>query len=354
MTDLNLFQRAALRRNAVVRTWVLGGALVLFLLLHWLKRGAGFEGPVAPFAAAWAVGAAVNFLLAACASRRRAPGWLFIAEKVFDLLLTSALCALSGGSASSLTSLFFLAAFSAQVDLDRKTARWVQAGALASCLAAEILSNGVENADFGEWALWSVAFLLVTFCSSLVVAPFKRDAYRYERIQEIRREAETYLTSGKDIRTFPRLLLERLVGLYGFQHGALLAYEAPTRELILKAAVNLPTEGQAILYRQNVAPDSQGVGSLAAYERRTTFLRQPASNPKLAPLLRAIFEEAGSDRLTSVPMLHSGELVGVVLLSSAGGTVRVEDEEVAFLEFACGMVGGYLRKWESLTPPADR
>ena len=86
MNANNPFERAALRRNAIVRTWVLGGSLVVFGLLHLLKRGEGFEGPVLPFAAAWVVGALLNLGLVLSAVRGHIPSWLFGAEKTFDLL----------------------------------------------------------------------------------------------------------------------------------------------------------------------------------------------------------------------------------------------------------------------------
>ena len=49
----------------------------------------------------------------------------------------------------------------------------------------------------------------------------------------------------------------------------------------------------------------------------------------------------------SVPMVQGGDLIGVALLSSAGGAKKVEDEEVDFLEFTCGLIGGYLTRWET-------
>ena len=346
MDKHNPSEKAALRRNAVVRTWVLGGSLVVFGLLRLLKRGEGFEGPVAPFAAAWALGAAVNFGLAYFSVRRRFPCWIFLAEKTFDILLTAVLSALTGGAASPLTALFFLVAFSSQVDLSRVASHWVQAGSVAACLGAELFSAGPAYADYGAWATWSVVFLVVTFAGAGVIAPSRREAERYERLQAFRRDADALLSGGQETADFPGFLLNRLVELFGFQHGALLRFDESSRELLLKASVNIPPDGRALLFRQTVGPNAPGVGVYAAHEKRTTFLREPASNPKLPPILRRVFEDAGSDRLASVPMVQGGDLIGVALLSSAGGAKKVEDEEVELLEFACGLIGGYLTRWE--------
>jgi len=202
MNPHNPFEKAALRRNAVVRTWVLGGSLAVFGLLHLLKRGEGFEGPVAPFAAAWFLGAAVNFLLAYFSVRRSFPSWIFAAEKTFDLLLTASLSALTGGATSPLTALYFLVAFSAQVDLTRIASRWVQAGSVVACLVAEYYSAPTDP-DYGAWATWSVVFLIVTLGSARLIAPSRREADRYERLQSIRREADALLRAGRIPRNFP-------------------------------------------------------------------------------------------------------------------------------------------------------
>ncbi len=354
MPILNLFERAALRRNALIRAWVLGGALLVFGLLHWLNRGAGFEGPVMPFAAAWVIGAALTFGFAYLATRKSVPTWVFPTEKAFDLVLVTVLSALSAGCDSPLTALYLLVVFSSQIDLSRAGGRWVQGGALLGCLAAETFSSGFSNADYKEWVLWAVLFLMVTLSSERVVAPFKRDADRYVKLQDLRLEAEQRLAEAGDLKGFPVFLIGRLVELFGFQHGALLKYDDPTRELVLQAAINIPVEGQALLLRQTVGPDAQGVGVFAALERRTTFLREPASNPRLPPILRKLFEEAGSDRLAAVPMLHGGALVGVALLSSVGGVTRVEEPEIAFLEFTAGLVGSYFHRWEEMTSTGPR
>jgi len=356
MPTNQIHERAVLRRNAILRTWLLGGALVVFGLLHLLKRGEGLEGPVLPFAAAWAVGALLNLGLVAWALKARVPHWAFPAEKVFDLLLVTALTALTGGSVSPLTALYFLVAFSAQLDLSRGEARWTQGGAVVACYAAEMLSSGFRFADHGAWVLWSVVFLLVTSLSLRAVSPFRKSSRRYEHLQSLRREADALLRAEGHQAGFPDFLLGRLVELFDFQHGALLRYDASTRELNLKASVRIPPDGRALLFRQSVGANAQGVGVYAAVERRTTFLREPATNPKLPPILRRIFEDAGSDRLASVPMVQGSDLIGVALLSSVEGTKQVEDEEVAFLEFTCSLVGAYLERWEAAqgaSPPSQ-
>jgi hypothetical protein len=347
MNGNHLLEHAALRRNALVRTWVLGGALAIFGLLHILKRGEGFEGPVLPFAAAWVAGAFLNVGLVLLARRDRMPAWLFGAEKTFDLVLVTTLSSLTGGSVSPLTALFFLVVFSAQVDLSKTASYGVQAGAVVGCLVADLYSSGPAFADYPAWFLWSLVFLLVTSLSGQVVAPSRKEADRYEQLQSFRREADELLQKSGGDATFPNFLLERLVELFGFQHGALLRYDDATHELLLKASVHIPPDGRALLFRQTVGPNVQGVGVYAAMERRTTFLKEPSVNPKLPPILRRIFEDAGSDRLASVPMVQGGELIGVALLSSTGGSKRVEDEEVAFLEFACSLIGSYLERWEA-------
>jgi len=320
--------------------------LAVFGLLHLLKRGEGFEGPVLPFAAAWVVGALLNLGLVLSAVRGRIPSWFFGAEKTFDLALVTTLSALTGGSVSPLTALFFLVVFSAQVDLPKTDAYGVQAGAVVGCLVADLYSAGPSFADYAAWFLWSLVVVLVTVLSARVVAPSRKEASRYEQLQSFRREADDLLKKSGGEATFPNFLLERLVELFGFQHGALLRYDETAKELHLKASVHIPPDGRALLFRQNVGPNVQGVGVYAAMERRTTFLKEPATNPKLPPILRRIFEDAGSDRLAFVPMIQGGDLIGVALLSSAGGAKRVEDEEVAFLEFTCSLIGSYLQRWE--------
>jgi hypothetical protein len=337
-----------IKRDAIVRFWILGGSWVVFGLLHLLKRGEGFEAPVLSFAVAWAVVAFLNAGLLLATLRRQAPGWLFGAEKVLDLVWVAVFSALTGGSVSPFASLFFLAAFSAQVDLSASSARWIQAGAVVGCGAAELYSSGVSFADPQAWLLWSIVFVLVTIFSARVVAPYRKQAERYERLQALRREADELLRVGNDKAEFPDFLLERLTEVFGFQHGALLLYDEDSQELVLKASVHIPPDGRALLFRQNMGPNAQGgVGVYAARERRTTFLRDPASNPNLPPILRRIFDSAGSDRVALVPMTQGDTLIGVALLSSAGGAKRVENEEVSFLEFACSFIGGYLERWET-------
>lgn len=347
MTSISSAERASLRRNALLRTWVLAGALLVFGLLRLFKRGHGLEGPLGSFAAIWALGAAGNLALAFGAVRFRVPTGFFAAEKGFDLLLVTALASLTGGVVSPLTALYFLVAFSAQVDLSRGAALATQIASVAACWAAELIASGPAYADFPAAAIWTAAFLLVTYVSSRVVHPFRRGADRYEQLQALRREADALLQADASNARFPDFLLESLVELFGFQHGALLRFDPATGDLVLKAAVNIPPDGRSLLLRQNTAANPHGVGVIAAKEKRTTFLRHPATNTKLPPLLRRIFEDAGSDRLAAVPMVQGGALLGVALLSSSDRSSRVEDSEVAFLEFSCSLIGGYLERWEN-------
>jgi len=347
MNPNHSLQSVTLKRNTLVRTWVLSGVLAVFGLLHLLKSGEGFEGPVLPFVAAWTLGAFLNLGLVYLAVKGRIPSWLLGTEKAVDLVLVAVFAGLTGGTVSPLTVLFFLVVFSAQVDLSEVSARWVQAGAVAGCGAAELISSGPSFADLQAWLLWSVVFVVVTFSSARIVSPYRKQAYRYEQLQSLRREADGLLRDGEHRADFPDFLLERLVELFGFQHGALLRYDEASQELLLKASVRIPPDGRALLFRQNAGPHAQGgVGVYASRERRTTFLRDPASNPNLPPILRRIFEDAESDRVALVPMVQGDALIGVALLSSAGGGKRVEDEEVAFLEFVCSLIGGYLERWE--------
>lgn len=204
------------------------------------------------------------------------------------------------------TLLFFVAAYG-------------QAGGFVEVGSADLssLPGGARFGSVAAWsvmALWGMALGTAAF-SSLVERELRRQKVELQQLAAMAEELERRMKPDQ----IAAILLDRLIGSFGFARGLVLA--SPGGELSLLAQHPATVRSQAV----------QGVDPIVerAWTRRGIVLAKridPSADPRLA----AILPEGRN--LLIVPMFAEGHPIGVVVLEWGGGARLIRRSVVSMVQ----------------------
>jgi len=159
-------------------------------------------------------------------------------------------------------------------------------------------------------------------------------------------ELNKTLTSTLELPEILRIVLERIKRLTRAEALSLLLYDAERDELVFAATETLQENAVARLR----IPPGQGIASAVARSGKSLVVNDVANDPRFYAGIDKV-SRFKTRSLLAVPVVHDGEVVGVIELANRYGGITFDDEDLANVEAVAAAIGPTL---DVRTLPCDQ